>query len=185
MDLSVKRREAVIALKEGNYELALKLSLETAQFLDPAGCCICGMIYETGFGDLVKAYHYFDLSRRAGGLPDACNGCVRIILKCHQKEKRLLAIRLCREAIKNGRDGLSYLLLGRVLEELFDPPNTRLAKYMYLKAAQHRAAWGMRKFAALEYNRGSKVLGMIYHILVTPLFPLYGLLFGERTYRAG
>jgi TPR repeat protein len=184
MGISEKRQDALRAFKSEDYKLALALALEIAPYGDPGACYICAVIYEYQH-DLKKAYFYFDLCRKEGGTADAYNGCVRIILKQGRKEDILLAKEYCEAAIAKSHDGISYLLLGRLLEELSEPPDFRQAKRMYLRAALHGAAWGMRRFANLEYKLGIKPVGVFYHVAATLLFPIFRLLFGNRTLRVG
>lgn len=185
MELDEKRRTARAAFIAKDYERSLALSLELIRFRDPDAYYRCAIIYELVRKDLEKAYAYFDFLRIEHDAFDAYNGCVRLIIKMRKVEDRALALRYCDLAIARQGDGISYLLAGRVAEELCVPPDVELARRMYLKAASRRAAWGMRRFAALEVKYGSKPLGVLCHVVATILFPFYRLLFGKRSLRTG
>lgn len=185
MDIVEKRRQAVLAFDRKDYKRALELALEITPYSDPVAFYICAVINETVLHDLDKAYHYFDLARKVSGFHDAYNGCVRVILAQKKKNAFELANRYCDKAITESHDGVSYLLLGRLFEELAEPMDIKRARKMYVLAARHRAAWGMRKLAVLEFKYGSRVLGTLYHLVATLLFPIFRILFGKRALRTG
>jgi hypothetical protein len=180
-----KRRAARKAFVAGDYDLSLELSLDLAKYCDADAYYRCAIIYELVRKDLEKAYYFFNRLRAEYGAFDAYNGCARLIIKMHRLEDRSLAEEYCETAIRKHHDGISYLLAGRVAEELCAPPDVARDRRMYLKAASRRAAWGMRKFAALEMKYGSKLMAVFCHVLATLLFPMYRLMFGKRSLRTG
>lgn len=180
------RKAADSAFKRQDYDLALSLSMELSKYNIPEALFTCGLIYERikGKVDFDKSYTYYDRLRKYD-LVEGNNGCVRVFLKKKAHSEAVRAEQYCLTAIKENGSPLARLLLGRVLEELHQPPDLQRAKKLYLEAALRGLPWGYRRFANVKLKEGHKVVGILLHIMATVVFPFYVLIFGNKALRAG
>ncbi len=186
LELEELREKATTAFKNGNFEEALTISQRLSQFNVPEALFTCGVIYERikGKVDYDQSYKYYDRLRKYD-LTEGSTGCVRVLLRKKSFDGAAMAERLCNDAINETKDGFAYFLLGRVLEELKNPPDFKRAKKMYLQGALRGIPWGYRHLANLELRQGSKVLGVLIHVIATIVFPFYRVLLGAKSLRAG
>ncbi|HWG10308.1 MAG TPA: hypothetical protein VN693_02295 [Rhodanobacteraceae bacterium] len=185
-DIEETRKAASDAFKRHDYDLALSLSIELSRYNVPEALFTCGLIYERlkGKMDLEKSYTYYDRLRKYD-LVEGSNGCVRVILKKGAHSEAAKAEQYCLMAMKEDGSPLARLLLGRVLEELCQPPDLHRAKKLYLEAALHGRPWGYRRFANIKIREGHKVVGILIHIITTLIFPFYVLILGNKALQAG
>jgi hypothetical protein len=139
MQLEEKRRIARAAFIKRDYEASLELSLDLSKYCDPDAYYRCAIIYETVKKDFEKAYYFFNRLRVEYEDFDAYNGCVRLILKMHKVEDNLLAEEYCETAIRKRGDGISYLLLGRVMEELYQTKCGKSASHVFERCSKARS----------------------------------------------
>ena len=185
-DIEETRRAASAAFKRHDYDSALSLSMELSKYNVPEALFTCGLIYERikGKVDLDKSYAYYDRLRKYD-LVEGNNGCVRVLLKKKAHSGAARAEQYCLTAIKENGSPLARLLLGRVLEELHQPPDLQRAKKLYLEAALRGLPWGYRRFANIKMREGHRVAGILIHIITTVISPFYVLILGNKALRAG
>lgn len=189
MDIDESRREASRAFKRREFDKALDLSLALSQYNVYEALYTCAIIYEEGVSlqgrNLEAAYKYFDRLRRACDADEGYVGCARIILEKRDIENVQLAEEYCRTAIEKGNNPFAYFILGRIFEDFKTPPDLVEAKKMYAAAALRGAAWGMRRFAIVEWKRSNYLVSIFAHIAATIFFPFYRLFGGQRALRMG
>lgn len=138
--------------------------------------------------DLDRAYKYYERASVSNVSNVRCEGylgCVRALLAKGDPANAEKAIRFCKAASEGVRPDIALLLLGRVFEELYQPPDYARAKEAYLAAFRRGAAWGMRRYARALWSSGNKFGGALAHVGATIAAPLYLLLRGMRAGRQG
>jgi tetratricopeptide (TPR) repeat protein len=175
------------AFRDGDYDTALECYKKLLPLHYPSAYYTCGLIYETGSSkegiDIEKAYRYFNQLRIEWGDSEGDVGCARIIVNSNWADKAELARSFCENAIARDKNPFAYLLLGRINEEYFN--NHTEARKAFLTGALRGSAWSMRLYARSVRKHKSKVLGIIIHIIVTILYPLYLIFGGLRATRFG
>lgn len=179
-DLRVKANEA---FNNKNFELAFRLSEKLAHEDDMSSIFTCGLIMEKGWANGVidldyAACCYKKLAIRFNQ-DEGYLGCVRIILARHEVENRETAMNYCLGATKGRLERIALLLRGRIYEELYEPPEYRLARKEYLKAFFKGSAWALRQHAMSLNTSGKHFAGSFMHVIATFVSPIILLLGGR------
>lgn len=188
-DLNQLTKMARRAIKKHDFEEAFQIAKKLELEGDPVGIYTCGMAYENGWGvgdpDFEKALHYF---RRLAVEFDECEGylgCVRIALvmkNCIEYER---AVSYCTYCLDSPSSVFAYLDLGRVYEELHDPPMYKCARKAYLKSFLRGSPIALRKYSSSLILSKKYVFGVLMHVVTTILSPLMILIGGRRFTRYG
>jgi len=183
------KRRADAAFKSKDFELTLALSEKLAEENVPSAFFTCGLILEKGWINGVKdldraLLFYRDLAIKFND-DEGYLGCVRIFLARHDLEDRDQAVRYCTGATRGRLKHLAFLLLGRVYEDLYEPPEYKLARNAYLKSFFGGSAWALRQYAISLMKSNNVVGGAFMHAVATLISPIYVLIHGVRTTRNG
>lgn len=183
------KKEADAAFKNRDFEQAFTLSEKLAEENIPSAIFTCGLIMEKGWPhgakDLDRAlYFYRDLALKFND-EEGYLGCVRIFLARRDLSNRDKAVDYCLGATKGRLKHLAFLLLGNVYEELYIPPEYKLARRAYLKSFFSGSAWGLRKHAMSLMKSNNIIGGIFMHVIATVASPLFAIFGGLRTTRKG
>lgn len=183
------RQKADEAFKSKDFTLAFSLSEKLAEANVPSALFTCGLIMEKGWmhgaKDLDRAFFFFRELAIKFNDDEGYLGCVRVILAKREIENRDKAAHYCLDATKGRLRHLGFLLLGRVYEELYDPPQYKLARKAYLKSFISGSAWALRQYAMSLMKSGNVVGGVLMHVAATIVSPFFVLFGGVRTTRTG
>lgn len=183
------RRNAGLAFKNHDFELAFSISEQLAKENDPSAFFTCGLILENGWlqgkKDLDRALSFYRKLAINWNDDEGYLGCVRIILSKRQNDQRDQAIQYCFDATKGPSKCWAFILMGRIYEELYDPPKFRLARKAYLKAFSLGSAWALRKYAESLMKSRNFVGGVSMHVVATIVSPFMTLLGGMKVTRHG
>jgi len=183
------RKEASIAFKKSDFERALSLSEKLAEENVPAAYYTCGLILEKGWlngkKDLDRALEFYRKLAINWNADEGYLGCVRIILGKRQIDQRDKAIQYCLGATKGPSKRWAFILVGRIYEELYDPPQYKLARKAYLKSFSLGSAWALRQYARSLMKSRNFVGGVLIHIATTVISPFMVLFGGTQTVRRG
>lgn len=182
-------READVAFKSKNFDVAFSISEELVKANVPSAMFTCGLIMEKGWlnglQDLDRAlFFYRDLAIKFND-DEGYLGCVRVMLAKHDMESRDKAVHFCTDATHGRLKHLAFLLLGRVYEELYSPPDYKAARKAYLKSFAAGSAWALRQYAMSLMNSKNIIAGVLMHIAATIVSPFFVLFGGARTTRPG
>jgi hypothetical protein len=188
-ELNQLRLEANVAFRRHDFERAFAISLRLTEKDIPSAFFTCGLILEKGWlgglVDLDRAYDFFNQLAIKFNTPEGYLGCARIILAKRDFENREKAETYCRGVIGKPRDQLAYILLGRIYEELYDPPDFDSAKNAYVKAIFRGSAWALRKYANALMKSKNFVGGILMHVIATVVAPFFLLFGGLKVTRNG
>lgn len=182
-------RQENAAYKEGNFDLALQLSEKLSVENVPSAFFTCGLILEKGWSscgiDLDRAREFYKQLAINWSNAEGYLGCVRIMLAKKELDKRDKAIQYCLSETKGGLSYLAYLLLARIYEEMFVPPDYKLAKRYCIRSIFHGSAWALRRYAVLLGRSGNIVGAFVMHIVATVCSPIIVLFGGFKKVRKG
>lgn len=175
--------------KNKNYELAFSLARKLTDINQPSGFFMCGLILEKGWlngsPDFDGALGFYRGLAIKFNDDEGYLGCVRVMLEKHEVESRDKAVNYCVDATRGRLKHLAYLLLGRVYEELYNPPDYRLAHKAYLKSFACGSAWALRQYA-MSLRKSRNMVGSVFmHVIATIVSPLLVLIGGVRATRHG
>lgn len=183
------RREARAAFKNNESERAFALSEQLATENVPSALFRCGLILEKGWlngtVDLDRAWSFYNKLAINWNEDLGYLGCVRLILSKGEQKERDKAIQYCEHVLNGPVKYRALLLLGRIYEELYTPPNYKLAKKAYLKAIFHGSAWALRKYAVALGRSGNLVGSLLMHVVATVASPIFVLFGGMKVTRRG
>lgn len=188
-DIDELRKEADAAFEGKDFERTLYLYEKLAEENVPLAFFRCGLILEKGWvdgkRDLDRASEFYRKLAINWNADEGYLGCVRIILGKRQIDQRDKAVQYCLGVMKGPLKRLAFILLGRVYEELFDPPQYKLARKAYLKSFSLGSAWAMRKYAESLMKSRNFVGGVFMHVVATIFSPLMFLFGGIKVTRHG
>ncbi|HET8637805.1 MAG TPA: hypothetical protein VFL96_13230 [Acidobacteriaceae bacterium] len=183
------RKEARVAFKKKDFGRALSLSEKLAEENVPAAFYRCGLILEKGWlngkKDLDRALEFYRKLAINWNADEGYLGCVRIMLEKHESEQCDKAVQYCLGAMKGSSKRWAFILLGRVYEEMYDPPEYKLARKAYLKSFSLGSAWALRQYARSLMKSGNFVGGVFMHGVVTVISPFMLLFGGIQVVRRG
>lgn len=187
--IKLLRYEASYAKKMKDYRLAFKKYKQLAECNIPDGLFMCGFIQENKFDhelhDLDAAYKYYTKLAINWGEDAGYLGCVRVILAQKDEHHRDKALAYCRDLVKGEEKRYGYLTMGRVYEELFQPPKDKLARVAYFYAFVHGATLGLRKYATSLMRSRKCIRGVVMHVIATLVAPVLFLFGGAAATRDG
>jgi hypothetical protein len=183
------KRKANAAFKSKDFELTFALSEKLAKENVPSALFTCGLIMEKGWlkgaKDPDRAFHFYrDLAIKFND-PEGYLGCVRVFLARHELDNRERAVRFCLGATDGRLKHLAFLLLGRIYEEMYEPPEYKLARKAYLKSFFAGSAWALRQYAMSLMKSNHVIGGVLMHVVATIVSPIFVLFRGLRTTRTG
>jgi len=182
-------RQENTAYKERNFDLALELAEKLAGENVPSSFFTCGLILEKGwssFGiDLNRALEFYKKLAIQWNDAEGYLGCVRIILARKEFDQRDKAIQYCLTETKGRLSYLAYLLLARIYEEMYSPPDYRLAKKCCIKSIFLGSAWALRNYALILGRSGNIAGAFSMHIVATVCSPLIVVFGGFKKVRKG
>jgi TPR repeat protein len=182
-------RQENAAYKEGKFDLALQLAEKLSNENVPSSFFTCGLILEKGWSscgiDLDRALEFYRKLAVRWNDAEGYLGCVRIILAKNDFDQRDKAIQYCLTESMGRLSYLAYLLLARIYEEMYMPPDYNLAKKYCIKSIFHGSAWALRKYALLLGRSGNVVGAFSMHIVATVCSPLIVVFGGFKKVRKG
>lgn len=188
-DVDKLRSDADRAMKDNNFKLALDIYETLALRNSPDALLMCGLIREKGWDktllDLDKAHEFYRTLAIGWNADAGYLGCVRVILARHETQNREMALIYCRDVLKGEykRDG--YMNMGRIYEELFEPPQVALARRAYFRAFLSGSSLALRQYAISLMKSRRYVRGVAMHVAATVVAPFLVLLGGLGVTRKG
>lgn len=183
------RKEAEVTFERKEFERAFCLYEKLAEENVPLALFRCGLILEKGWlkgkKNLDRALEYYRKLAINWNADEGYLGCVRIILSNRQTDQRDKAVQYCLGAAKGSLKRLAFILIGRVHEELYDPPQYKLARKAYLKAFSLGSAWALRQYARSLMKSHNFIGGVFMHIVTTVVSPFMVLFGGIKVTRRG
>ena len=181
--------EADTAFTSGDFERAFECSQILAEQNFASAMFTCGLILENGWidgvADLERANKYYrDLAIHFNS-DEGYLGCARVILGRREIESRDQALKFCDGATRGRSKHLAFLLMGRIYEELEDPPQYQLARKFYRKSFCSGSAWALRQYARSLMRSRNYIAGVSMHIIATIVSPALIALGGLRKARDG
>lgn len=187
--LAMLRQKADEAFGNKDFETALVVSKRLAAENIPSAMFTCGLILEKGWLndkiDLNGAEFYYRKLAINFNDDEGYLGCVRIMLARREMENRDTAMQYCMGAANGRIKHLAFILMGRIYEEFYDPPDYKLARRAYLKSVVSGSAWALRKYAMSLMKSKNIIGGICMHVIATIVSPFFVLFGGVRTTRTG
>lgn len=175
------RNQASQAIKNRDFNLALECYEVLAAKDIPDGIFMCGVIHENKWDetlhDLDEAYGFYRKLAIEWNADSGYLGCVRVILANKDVSHRDTALNYCRQLITGDEKRYGYLTMGRIYEELHDPPEEKLARSAYFHSFLHGSTWALRKYATSLMNSKKYLRGIAMHVVATIVSPFL-LFFG-------
>lgn len=182
-------QEADNAFRRKDFKIAFSVSERLAVANVPSAMFTCGLIMEkgwlTGQPDFDKAFGFYRGLAIKFNDDEGYLGCVRVMLAKHEVENREKAVHYCVDATRGRLKHLAFLLLGRVYEELYDPPDYKAARKAYRKSFAAGSAWALRQYAMSLMKSRNIIGGVFMHVVATIVSPFFVLFGGARTTRPG
>jgi TPR repeat protein len=187
--LDGRKKAASEAFASRNFALAFSLSNKLVEENVASAMFTCGLIMEKGWLNGVKdfdcAYYYYNKLAIQFNNEEGYLGCVRIILLRHEFENRHKALMYCLGATTGRSKHLAFLLLGKIHEELSEPPDHRKAREAYLKSFFSGNSWALRKYAMSLIKSKKYFSGAAMHVIATIASPILIFVGGLRKSRNG
>lgn len=179
-----------LLLRDRDYEAAFRVYKRLADADDVSACFTCGLFYENGWlksgKDLDLALSYYRKLAIKWNDDEGYLGIARIIFLQKNHEELDTAIRFCKDVLSNGlraRKRLAFVLLGRIYEDMSDPPEHKSARKAYLKAFMCGNAYSLRLYARSLVKSRDYIGGFLMHVIATVVCPVMVLFLGRGASR--
>lgn len=179
--LNLLRDDAHRAMHRQDYKLALDIYEKLAAQDMADGIFMTGVIcehdWDESLTDLDKAYQCYNRLAIEWNDDSGYLGCVRVILEKKDTSSRDKALTYCRDLVKGKQKCHGFLTMGRVYDELFDPPKAKLARAAYFRSFLSGSSWALRQYAISLMRSKKYIRGILMHVVATltaPFLVLFG-----------